>query len=95
VQIDTVAPSAAVSSPAPGAVVTGITPIVANVSDDVAVTRVRFYLDGKQLGTRIVTPFRWNWDTSTATKGAHTVSVQAEDAAGNATRTASVAVTVQ
>jgi peptidoglycan/xylan/chitin deacetylase (PgdA/CDA1 family) len=90
---DTVPPTAAIASPT-GGNVTGITPIVANVSDDVGVVRVRFYLDGVQLGTRTVTPFRWNWDTSTTTKGVHQLAVQAEDAAGNATRSASVTVTV-
>ena len=94
VQIDTTAPTASISSPL-GGNVTGTTPIVAVVSDDIAVVRVRFYLDGKQLGTRTATPFRWNWDTTTSTKGSHAIAIQAEDAAGNATRSASITVTVQ
>jgi peptidoglycan/xylan/chitin deacetylase (PgdA/CDA1 family) len=94
VQIDTVPPTASVGTPANGASVTGIAPINAIVSDDVGVIRVRFYLDGKQLGTRVVTPFKWNWDTSTTTPGVHAIAVQAEDAAGNATRSASITVTV-
>lgn len=94
VDIDVTPPTAAVSSPAPNAHVTGIAPIVAAVSDAYGVTRVRFYLDGVQLGTRTVTPFRWNWNTATASKGPHTVAVQAEDAAGNATRSPNVPVIV-
>ncbi len=94
VDTDTTPPTAAVSSPAAGTHVTGITQIVAATSDNLGVFRVRFYLDGTQLGTRTVTPYRWNWNTATTTKGAHTVAVQAEDAAGNATRSPNVAVIV-
>ncbi|HKE18060.1 MAG TPA: polysaccharide deacetylase family protein [Kofleriaceae bacterium] len=94
VETDTTPPTAAVSSPAAGAHVTGIAPIVAATSDNVGVVRVRFYLDGVQLGTRTVMPFKWNWNTATTTTGSHTVAVQAEDAAGNATRSPNVPVTV-
>jgi hypothetical protein len=74
--------------------VTGISPIVATVSDPIGVSRVRFFLDGVQLGTRIVTPFKWNWNTATTTPGTHVIAVEADDAAGNATRSASITVTV-
>jgi leucyl aminopeptidase len=92
---DTLRPYARVASPAAAATVSGIAPIVAEVSDNVGVYRVRFYRDGVQLGTR-VTPstFRWNWDTATTTNGAHTLEVQAEDAAGNVMRSATITVTV-
>jgi peptidoglycan/xylan/chitin deacetylase (PgdA/CDA1 family) len=94
VEVDTTLPTAAVSSPASGAHVSGITPIVASTSDNVGVVRVRFYLDSTQLGTRTITPFRWNWNTATATPGSHTVAVQAEDAAGNVRRSPNVPVIV-
>jgi len=92
--VDIVAPTARVSAPATNATVSGITPIVADTTDNVAVYRVRFYRDGVQLGTRVQTTYRWNWDTNTATIGLHTLSVQAEDAAGNATRSAEITVNV-
>jgi hypothetical protein len=91
---DTSPPTARVAAPAAGATVRGITTIVADTSDNVGVYRVRFYLDGRQLGTRVQTTYRWNWDTSTATVGSHQLAVQAEDATGNATRSASITVTV-
>jgi peptidoglycan/xylan/chitin deacetylase (PgdA/CDA1 family) len=94
VDTDVAPPTAAVSSPADGAHVTGVTPIVADVSDNFEIVRVRFYLDGIQLGTRTVMPFRWNWNTNTTSNGPHTVAVQAEDGAGNATRSTSVHVVV-
>ncbi len=91
---DTTPPSARISSPTNGSTVRGITPIVADVSDNVGVYRVRFYLDGRQLGTRVQTSYRWNWDTTTTTTGSHQLAIQAEDAAGNATRSTSITVTV-
>jgi peptidoglycan/xylan/chitin deacetylase (PgdA/CDA1 family) len=93
--IDTVPPTATVSSPSSGATVTGTTYIVAGVRDNVAVVRVWFYLDGKALGSRIVTPLQWKWDTTTTTKGTHTLYVIASDAAGNSTTSATTTVSVQ
>jgi hypothetical protein len=92
--IDSTPPRATVASPAAGAHVSGIAPIVAATSDNVGVVRARFYLDGTQLGTRTVTPYRWNWNTATATKGSHTVAVQADDASGNVRRSPNVPVIV-
>ena len=86
------APTAVITAPAAGSTVTGTTPIVAGVTDDVGVTRVRFYLDGVQLGTRVVTPFRWNWSPIGTPSGPHTLTIQAEDAAGNATRSEPVEI---
>ena len=91
---DVTPPIAAVSAPAAGASVTGTVPIVAATSDNIGVVRVRFYLDGVQLGTRTITPFQWNWNSTTTTHASHVLAVQAEDAAGNATRSASITVTV-
>jgi len=93
-KIDTKAPTATVASPATGATVTGTTYIVAGVADNVSVARVWFYLDGKALGSRIVTPWQWKWDTTTATKGSHTLQVMALDQAGNQTKSAVTTVTV-
>lgn len=91
---DTTPPTARIASPTSGSTVRGIVTIVADVSDNVGVYRVRFYLDGQQLGTRVLTTYRWNWDTTTASTGSHQLAIQAEDAAGNATRSASITVTV-
>lgn len=84
-----------IDSPANGASVTGIAPINVSARDNVGIFRVRFFLDGKQLGTRTTTPWRWNWDTTPVTKAAHVISVQVEDAAGNATPSSSINVTVR
>lgn len=95
VQVDTVAPTIALTGPLNGANVTGTAPITTNPADNIGVVRVRFYLDGKQLGTRTVSPWKWNWDTTTVTKGNHTLGVRAEDAAGNASTTSTITVNVK
>ena len=92
--IDTVPPSATVTAPAVGATVSGTTYFVAGVSDNVGIARVWFYVDGKALGSRVVSPWQWKWDTTKVTKGTHTLHVVAIDAAGNQTRSDSIAVTV-
>lgn len=92
---DTTPPTAAISSPTNGATVSGTVAIWANVTDNVGVQRVRFYRNGVQLGTRVApSSFRWLWDTTTVPTGTHTLAVQAEDAAGNATRSGDVNVNV-
>jgi peptidoglycan/xylan/chitin deacetylase (PgdA/CDA1 family) len=93
-RVDTVAPTASVSAPANGSTITGTTYIVAGVSDNVSIARVWFYLDGKSLGSRTVSPWQWKWDTTTTTKGAHTLQVVAIDSAGNQTKSAPITVTV-
>ena len=93
-KVDTVAPTASVSAPANGSTITGTTYIVAGVSDNVSIARVWFYLDGKSLGSRTVSPWQWKWDTTTTTKGAHTLHVVAIDSAGNQTKSAPITVTV-
>ena len=94
IKIDTVAPTASVASPEDGATVTGTKYIVAGVSDNIDIARVYFYLDGKLLGSRIVTPYQWKWDTSNVTKGSHNLSITAVDQAGNQTKSSVIKVTV-
>lgn len=92
--VDSRPPTVTLDEPAPAAIVSGETYIRVTPADDQAVARVRFYLDGVQLGSRVAAPWRWKWDTRTATDGAHTVRVLAEDAAGNTTSSATTPVTV-
>lgn len=95
IQIDTVSPTnVTVVAPANGAQVTGTTTIIGSATDNVGVYRMRFFLDGKQLGTRTTTPLQWHWDTTTTTKGSHTIYVEADDAAGNSAVSPSISVVV-
>jgi hypothetical protein len=94
IKIDTVAPTAKVSAPADGATVTGVTYIKADVADANGIARVYFYLDGKSLGSRIVTPYQWKWDPTGVAAGNHTLQVVAVDNAKNQTKSELVTIVI-
>jgi len=89
-------PSATVTAPPAGAVVSGSVNVTATATDDVGVAGVQFLLDGQPLGAEDTTaPYGISWDTTTATNALHVLSVRARDAAGNtATSSSSRTVTV-
>jgi hypothetical protein len=93
---DTTAPVVTVSAPAAGATVNGTVQVSASATDDVAVTGVQFLLDGSPLGNEIAGtgPYLIGWDTGTTANGVHTLSARAHDAAGNASISSPVSVTV-
>ena len=89
------------TAPAAGATVSGAaTYIVAQATDNVAVSSVRFFLDGVSMGSKAAptvpggSSYQWKWDTTLAAAGQHTLSSIAADAAGNQTASAPVTVNV-
>jgi hypothetical protein len=93
--VDATAPTVALTAPASGAVLRGAAAVTATASDNAGVTGVQFRLDGANLSSEDTTaPYSVNWDTTTATAGAHALSAIARDAAGNTKTAATVAVTV-
>lgn len=80
---------APVSSPV-GAMVT----LAAVALDDTGVVEVTFLVDGIVIGTSDTVPYTAIWDTSAATLGNHTITAQAEDAAGNIGTSPPLIVTV-
>ena len=93
---DTTPPSAAVTAPAAGSVVSGNVTLSASATDNVGVAAVQFLLDGANLGAEDTTaPYSMTWDTTSVSNGVHTLQARARDAAGNsATSSTSVTVTV-
>ncbi|MBI4492659.1 MAG: DUF4082 domain-containing protein [Chloroflexi bacterium] len=89
-------PSVALASPASGATVSGTAvTVAADATDNVGVASVQFLLDGAPLGSPVATaPYSTTWNTTTTTNGAHTLSAEARDGAGNIGTAAPVAVTV-
>jgi hypothetical protein len=69
----------------------GVVLLTANVSDNVALARVEFWLDGKKVEERSTAPYTSLW---TATLGKHTLQIKAFDSAGNETDSASIEFTV-
>jgi hypothetical protein len=93
--LDTTPPTISITAPANGAIVSGTVTVAANASDNAGVTAVQFFLDGANLGLPIVTaPYSVSWDSTSTTNGAHTLTAQARDAAGNVGNAVAVSVTV-
>jgi hypothetical protein len=93
---DTTPPTVSLTAPTSGATVSGnAVTVSASASDNIGVTSVQFQLDGASLGTPVTSvPYSIAWDTTAVTNGAHTLSAQAQDAAGNVGTATNVAVTV-
>ncbi|MGH7751741.1 MAG: Ig-like domain-containing protein, partial [Gemmatimonadales bacterium] len=91
---DTTPPIVSISSPSNGASVRATTTVTVTASDNVGVASVDFLLDGILQATDSSSPFSWSWNTTTASGGSHNITATARDAAGNATTSSAVSVTV-
>jgi len=92
---DTTPPTVSMSAPADGATVSGTTAVSASASDDVGVAGVQFFLDSSNLGSEIPSaPYTFQWNTTTASIGTHTLAAVARDFSGNAATSSSISVTV-
>ena len=90
---DRKAPSISISSPTNSATVAGTISIQVNASDNVGVSSVTLYVDGKSAGSSSASPFTISWNSATVPNGSHTLMVTAKDAAGN-TSSSSIQVNV-
>lgn len=80
-----------ITAPSSNAVLSGsAVAISATASDNIGISRVDFYRDSNVLlGTDSTSPYSISWDITSATSGAHTLTVVATDLAGN-TKTSSI-----
>jgi len=92
--VDTTAPTVSVVQ-SPATTVSRVVTLTVTATDNFGVTAVRFNVDGTLLGTDNTAPYSIDWDTSGATEGDHTLTAEAEDAAGNIATSAAAVVTVQ
>jgi hypothetical protein len=76
--IDDAAPTVNITAPPNLSTVSNTTTITTSATDNVAVIRVEYYVDGIYNATKI-TDYTWNWDTTTLTNGNHTVTARAYD----------------
>ncbi|HEX8704107.1 MAG TPA: Ig-like domain-containing protein [Myxococcaceae bacterium] len=92
---DVSAPAVSVTSPMAGTTLTGGVYLMASATDDRAVQRVIFYLDGVALGTAYYYgPFTLSWNSRNAANGTYSLTAKAFDDAGNVGTSAPVSVTV-
>ncbi|MGH9867894.1 MAG: beta strand repeat-containing protein [Candidatus Polarisedimenticolia bacterium] len=92
--VDRVAPTVTITTPASGVSVSGQVTLAASASDNEAVVGVQFKVDGVNVGGEItVVPYTLQWNTS-GLSGSPTITAVARDAAGNRTTSAGVTVNV-
>ena len=93
---DVTAPTMSLTTPTAGALVAGpAVAISAEAADDIGVTGVQFKLDGANLGLEdTAPPYGVNWNTRSVAAGVHVLAAVARDAAGNASTSTVVSVTV-
>jgi hypothetical protein len=91
---DATAPSVSLTSPTNGSTVTGTVNITASAQDNVAVSKVEFYIAGKAVSSISASPYNYAWDTTTVANGSYQLSAKAYDAAGNIGTSSTISVTV-
>ena len=90
---DTTPPTVSLTAPANNATLTGTIAINANASDNVAVAKVDFIIDGTISNTDTASPYSYNWNTASTVNGSHTIVARATDSSGNVTNSSQISVT--
>ncbi len=90
-EIDTTSPEVKFISPSDGVVLSGTIDINIDAKDNYDLEKVTLYIDGKKVKEYTSSPYKYTWDSSKATEGAHTITAEAVDKSGNV-RTKSVMV---
>ena len=80
---DTTPPVITAISPAAGSTVGSSVTVKGSATDNVGVTKMEIYLDNVLESSSTTGSVSWTWNTRSAAKGAHVLTVKAYDAAGN------------
>ncbi len=92
---DTIPPTVLLTSPSPGATVTGTVTVSATAADDKGLGGVTFMLNGAPIGSEDTSaPYSISWNTTSVPNGARTLTAVARDLGGNQTTSTPVNVTV-
>jgi hypothetical protein len=87
--------SVSIAAPQSGAALTGTVTVSATASSNTTVSGVQLLLDGAPLGSVLtIPPYTLDWNTNSATNGAHALVAQATDVSGNVANSIPVALTV-
>ena len=81
---DTTSPNILITSPLNDSTIVDSMLVVASVYDNVAVTKVEFYVDNNVVQTMTSSPWQYNWNVRAyPNKSVHTISAKAYDSANN------------
>jgi hypothetical protein len=92
--IDSTAPTAAISAPLGSSSVSGLVAVDASAGDNVGVARVELQVNGTTVASDTSAPYGFSWNSANVPNGMANLVAVAYDAAGNAGRSATVAVNV-
>ena len=87
-------PSIALTTPAADARVRGTVTLAADASDNVAVDRVEFFINGTIVGTDYLAPYSTVWNSTTRIDGTATITARVVDTSTNVTISASRTVVI-
>jgi hypothetical protein len=76
------APDVEIAYPLPASVLEASLVVSATVSDDVAIDRVEFMIDGALVGTDLTFPYQYIWDTTVLADSPHAITARAYDSVG-------------
>ena len=91
---EAVPPTVAITAPASNATVSGTVSVTASAADNVAVTKVEFYLNGVLKSSDTSTPYLYSLSSTTLAVGTNTLMAKAYDAAGNVGQSSNVSISV-
>ena len=92
---DTTAPTVSITSPAANSTISGTACAAVSANDNVAVTKVEYYVNGWLDRTVTVSPFGYCVATTADFNGTHTMYARAYDAAGNVGQSATISYTIR
>ena len=81
--IDTAAPVVSILNPSDGSRVSGLVTVKVNASDNVSVSNLKLYIDGKLVSSGNTSSLSYKWNTKKVFAGAHTINSQATDPSNN------------
>lgn len=92
--VDDEDPVCSITSPDNGATVDGMVTINANATDNVAVSKVEFYVDNNKVGEDNQAPYSYDFNTASVNNGNHDLKVIATDLSDNVGTSNVITVTV-
>ena len=90
------APTVTLTAPASGATVSGTVALTATASASstygLTVTSVEFLIDAMAVGTVTSSPYTYMWNSTTVTKGSHSLTAKVTDSAGDTATTPAIMI---
>jgi hypothetical protein len=93
-QLDNTSPTASITSPSLGSVLSGIVSVTATANDNVGIGRVEFLVNSVIRATVFDAPYTFSWHTFDSADGPYTLQAAAFDPSGNNGTSPSIPVTI-